>query len=108
MAAAQRQILRTAHDLDELAPISPAELAAGFTDPALRAQIVGGMLVMSLTDGPPSEARIAPTGLPREAPPAASASGSARRRGGRPVPAPSASSSAAPAAPTADGIPDHL
>ena len=59
LQAAQRQILHTDHDLDALPPIAPDELAAGFRDPGLRAQIVAGMLVVSLTDGPPSPAKIA-------------------------------------------------
>jgi hypothetical protein len=58
LTAAQRHVLRTDHDVDALPPITPDDLAAGFPDPALRAQFVGGMLVMSLTDGPPSPARM--------------------------------------------------
>ncbi|MBW4523091.1 MAG: hypothetical protein KME16_25920 [Scytolyngbya sp. HA4215-MV1] len=55
LQAAQRQILRTHFDLATLPTIAPAELAAGFSDPALRRQFVQGMIVMSLTDGVPSE-----------------------------------------------------
>lgn len=57
--AAQRVILRTEHAIDELAPISPEELAAGLTEPGLREQLVHGMLVMSLTSGVPPERQIA-------------------------------------------------
>lgn len=56
--AAQKIILRTSHDIDALAPITPDELAAGMTDPALRRQFVDGMLVMSLTAGIPPDAQI--------------------------------------------------
>lgn len=59
LMATQRQLLRTDHDLDALAPIEPAALAAGFTDPGLREQFVGGMQVMSLTDGPATPTRLA-------------------------------------------------
>jgi hypothetical protein len=56
--AAQTIILRTAHDIDALPPITPEELAAGMTDPALREQFVDGMLVMSLTAGVPPERQL--------------------------------------------------
>lgn len=59
LMAAQRQILRSDHDLDALAEISPEALAAGMTDPALRWQFVQGMMVMSLTAGVPPESQIA-------------------------------------------------
>jgi tellurite resistance protein len=39
------------HDLDALAPITPDELAAAIVDPALRRQLVRGMVVVSLIDG---------------------------------------------------------
>jgi len=57
IAAAQRQILRTDFDLDSLPAISPEELAAAFHDPALAHQFVQGMTVVSLADGPPTEAQ---------------------------------------------------
>ncbi|MCY0994216.1 TerB family tellurite resistance protein [Nannocystis sp. ILAH1] len=38
-------------DLDLLEPIAPAELAAGFTPPPLRFQLVAAMLVMAMADG---------------------------------------------------------
>jgi hypothetical protein len=57
IAAAQRQVLHTDIDIDSLPPISPEELAAAFHDPALAHQIVQGMTVVSLADGPPTEAQ---------------------------------------------------
>jgi hypothetical protein len=57
MEAAQRQILRTSYDIDALAPITPAELAAGFPDPVLRRQLVQGMIVASIANGVPSAAQ---------------------------------------------------
>ena len=57
IAAAQRHVLRTDHDLDSLSPIEPEELAAAFRDPALARQFVQGMTVLSLADGPPTEAQ---------------------------------------------------
>lgn len=59
LAAAQQILLHTDHEIDALPPIAPDELAAGMTDPALRRQFVNGMLVMSLTQGVPSERQIA-------------------------------------------------
>lgn len=54
----ERSLLDTAqrlfgarHDLDALAPIEPAELAAHVTDPALRKQLLRAMVVLSLIDG---------------------------------------------------------
>lgn len=40
MELAQRHFLSTDHDIDQLAPISPEELAAELTSPALRRQLV--------------------------------------------------------------------
>src|SRR5271157_4480619 len=57
IAAAQRQVLHTDLDIDSLPPISPEELAAAFHDPALARQCVQGMTVVSLADGPPTEAQ---------------------------------------------------
>lgn len=59
LMAAQRQILRSDHDLDALTEISPEALAAGMTDPEQRWQFVQGMMVMSLTAGIPPESQIA-------------------------------------------------
>ncbi|WP_437950817.1 hypothetical protein WME98_08440 [Sorangium sp. So ce296] len=58
LMAAQRHVLRTDDDLDALPPIAPEALAKGFVDPALREQLVSSMLVLSLTDGPPSPAQL--------------------------------------------------
>ena len=57
IAAAQRQVLHTDFAIDSLPPISPEELAAAFRDPALAHQFVQGMTVVSLADGPPTEAQ---------------------------------------------------
>ena len=58
LSAAQTHILRTAYDLDSLPPITPMELAQGFTQPALREQFVQGMVVMSLADDVPTPAQM--------------------------------------------------
>lgn len=55
--AAQRQVLHTDFDIDSLPPITADELAAAFDDPALARQFVQGMTVVSLADGPPTEAQ---------------------------------------------------
>jgi hypothetical protein len=57
IAAAQRQVLHTDTDIDSLPPISPEELGAAFRDPAVAQQFVQGMTVVSLADGPPTEAQ---------------------------------------------------
>jgi hypothetical protein len=57
LAAAQKHILRTHYDIDSLPPITPEELAAAFADAALARQFVQGMTVVSLAEGPPSEAQ---------------------------------------------------
>jgi hypothetical protein len=57
IAAAQRQVLHTEIDIDSLPPITPEELAAAFDDPALARQFVQGMTVVSLADGPTTEAQ---------------------------------------------------
>jgi hypothetical protein len=53
MTAAQRLILHTDVDLDGLAPITPAELAAGITTSGLADQVVQAMLLGILADGAP-------------------------------------------------------
>jgi len=57
IAAAQRHILHTDEDLDALAPIAPAALAAAVTRPALRAQLVNAMVIASCADGVPPPAQ---------------------------------------------------
>jgi tellurite resistance protein len=60
LMAAQR-MFGTDHDVDALAPITPAELAAALPDnPVLRKQLVFAMLVLSLADGEasPEEAKV--------------------------------------------------
>ena len=59
MMAAQRHVLHTDLDLDNLPPITPQELAAAFRDPAMARQFVQGMAVVSLADGPTTEAQSA-------------------------------------------------
>lgn len=52
--AAQRLLLGTRLDLDALAPVSPEELAGELVAPVeLRRQLVHGMCVLTLADGPP-------------------------------------------------------
>lgn len=48
LLAVQRHLLRTDFDLDALGPITPAELAAAIDEPALRTQLVSGMVTMTL------------------------------------------------------------
>jgi hypothetical protein len=49
LAAVQRHLLRTDYDLDALPEIAPEELAPAIGDPALRAQLVSGMVTIALT-----------------------------------------------------------
>lgn len=58
ISAAQSALLGTAYDLDTAAPIAPEALAEALDDPALRDQIIQGMLVISLADGMPDPARL--------------------------------------------------
>src|SRR5207253_1853472 len=51
LLAAAQAALGASHDLDALAPIDPAELAAAVPDQRLREQIVSGLIVMTLIDG---------------------------------------------------------
>ncbi len=46
-----QRIFGTTHDLEQLAPISPMELARAFPDPQLRRQLVQGLVIMTLIDG---------------------------------------------------------
>lgn len=46
-----QRIFGTTHELEQLAPITPEELARAFPDPQLRQQLVQGLIVMSLIDG---------------------------------------------------------
>lgn len=59
MEAARRVILRLDVDIDALPPIDPETLAAGFAGAELRQQLINGMLVVALADGPPSGATVA-------------------------------------------------
>lgn len=57
IAAAQNVLLGSQESLDSLKEISPAELAAEVERPEIRAQLVNGMVVASLSAGPPPEAQ---------------------------------------------------
>lgn len=46
-----QRIFGSTHDLEQLAPITPAELAHAFPDPQLRRQLVQGLVIMTLIDG---------------------------------------------------------
>lgn len=51
MMEAVQRIFGTTHEIEQLAPITPAELARAFPDSQLRQQLVQGLIVMSLIDG---------------------------------------------------------
>jgi tellurite resistance protein len=51
MMQAVQRVFGTTHEIEQLAPITPAELARAFPDPQLRQQLVQGLIVMSLIDG---------------------------------------------------------
>jgi hypothetical protein len=59
MEAAKKMILGIEADIDALAPVTPAELAAGFPDAALREQFTHGMIVMSVAGGVPARETVA-------------------------------------------------
>jgi len=46
-----QRIFGTTHDLKQLAPITPTELARAFPDQQLRRQLVQGLVIMTLIDG---------------------------------------------------------
>lgn len=56
MQAAQRMLLKLDLALDDLPPITPPELAAGFPAGPLAEQFCQGMIVVSLADGPTTPA----------------------------------------------------
>ena len=56
MEAARHVFLKLEIPLDDLEPIEPAELAEGFSDPALAEQLCQGMIIVSFADGPASDA----------------------------------------------------
>lgn len=58
MLASVQQVIGTTYDIEELAPITPLELARAFPDPQLRKQLVQGLIVVSLIDGNPDEAEV--------------------------------------------------
>src|SRR5262249_22079579 len=49
LAAIQKHLHRTDYDIDALPTITPVELASAMTDPALRAQLVSGMVTIAMT-----------------------------------------------------------
>jgi len=51
--AGQKVLLGTSQPLDELAPITPEELAAAIERPEIRSQLVSGMVMASLSAGEP-------------------------------------------------------
>jgi hypothetical protein len=57
MSAAQRLLLGTDVDVDDLAPVGPEELAAAMPPP-LREQFARAMVIATLTDGPPTPATV--------------------------------------------------
>ena len=54
MLASVQRVIGTTYEIDELAPITPLELAQAFPDPQLRKQLVQGLIVVSLIDGKPN------------------------------------------------------
>ncbi len=54
MMAAVQEIAGTSHAVEDLAPITPAELARALTDQQIRRQLVQGLIVMSLIDQEPN------------------------------------------------------
>lgn len=58
MLSSVQQIIGTTYDIEQLAPITPLELAQAFPDPQLRKQLVQGLIVVSLIDGKPDEAEV--------------------------------------------------
>lgn len=53
MLASVQRVIGTTYEIDELAPITPLELAQALTDSQLRKQLVQGLIVVSLIDGKP-------------------------------------------------------
>ena len=50
MMEAVQRIFGTTHELEQLAPITPTDMAQAFPDPQLRRQLVQELIVMSLID----------------------------------------------------------
>lgn len=59
LEAAQDLFAGRRFDLDALPTIAPEEVAGHVTDPAARAQLVHGMVTLSLVDGPPPVEQVA-------------------------------------------------
>ena len=51
LLASVQKVLGTTYSIEELAPITPGELALGLPDPQIRRQLVQGLIVVSLIDG---------------------------------------------------------
>ena len=51
LLASVQRIFGMTHEMEQLSPITPEDLALGFPDPQLRQQLVQGLIVMSLIDG---------------------------------------------------------
>lgn len=54
MMASVQGVVGTTYVLEELAPVTPAELARALPDPQIRRQLVQGLIVMSMIDQKPS------------------------------------------------------
>jgi len=50
MMEAVQQMIGTTHQLEQLSPITPVELARALPDQQIRGQLVQGLIVMSLVD----------------------------------------------------------
>jgi len=59
LLATVQRVFGTDVDLETLPPITPEELATAIVEPALRRQLVRGMVVLSLIDGEASPAEVA-------------------------------------------------
>jgi tellurite resistance protein len=55
MLSSVQTILGTNHPIEDLAPVTPGELAAALTDRQIRHQLVQGLIVVSLIDGKANE-----------------------------------------------------
>jgi len=59
LLASVQRIFGTTHEIEQLSPISPAELARAFPDQQLRHQLVQGLIVIALIDGQASPQEVA-------------------------------------------------
>ncbi len=54
MLEAVQRVIGTTHAIEDLAPITPADLAQALPDPQIRHQVVQGLIVMSMIDQKPT------------------------------------------------------